>query len=1285
MQLSTSQETRQKIKIIPTVLIGSGALLFFAVASLAYSDYQANNQLVFSCPSVTAAVGQTLTTVSPTTDKTAVAKTLATQRAKLTATTSNFTKSYATFQKNRTAVNKNSFRQQAMARKTALVTAMKTDPDTAWKMIQSISTKDRKTLAKITPGCVEQLQTIKGRTSTIAIDSKDSPSESTYLYTTPKDRHPVQLSFANRIPSAVTQNNVQLLVTGYRLDNTVVINGAKKLTDPVNPSLETSGYTSGTPLGISGTVAPAIGEQKTLVIMVNYPLSSATSPTASDQKQYLFDDPSKIASYSVNQFFYDSSYQKTWLKGDIFGWYDVKGDNYSDPCETQNDQDVVFSQTVDQSLSKFHTSNPNVDIAQYSHILVFASSATNYFSSNNKCVGALSDIGRPAPYSTPNDTSYGNLQIPRTVIFTFSDFNSLQNTNTIAHELGHSMGLSHASYRDCAQWTANINSNCYVNFPEDPLDLMGYGTNQQKSPPQPSAYRKDQLGWLDDSNVVTMKNGETKTIKLSPLEKITTNEAQAIIIPRNNTDSLYLEFRQPLFSDTVITNAWAFSGALVHAPGSGYTGLLSGYPFNLDRDDAVLVIPGVGNNPLGNNPSIGAPKGNITNTTKVAYTDMSGTFFDDVSGASITVGTVSGSGENATLPVTVRMPPDMPDYSPPSITVVSPPEYGGGNFKAYNGTVPIVIQAKDISGVQSISIHTHNGFADDKVLASTSQPPHRYWTAYIDTALLPIQNGLNTISVVATDKKGNTNNSIPLSFLINVKEIVVPPGGGGVGGVGSGDIIVSYPLRRATIPSGTVTFFWKTVGYDQVDVWVDGQRGSSQITKKPNTLSGTYTPPFVLTPGQHSLWVVGYSFYTGGSDSVIFEQPFLVVAPSVGISAAMAHAPLYCNDDQLTITANTSSINEGRIIIDGSIVQTLPVQSTGATTQHFNANTVSEGDHQLHVELSLGKPEQWISSNSIPIHIQPDQCIPPTISISQPSEKAITHQSLKVVVSNPSRDVDHVDYSIDGTVVQTVQNNFHSYCTSGIYGGLPPCNIPYQWDTTSVPDGTHSISVQAFNASGVSTSVLTRMVIVDNKAPTNVTVQQPSSGAALCNNTTPLSTTVSDLNLDRVEWYKDGTGLIATTQAPALCTVSSAVCVPAVKYGMGASGTSTTAALNAAKYDCTSTPACDGSWAGCTGETKVNYQAGTKSSCSKVGVQWVCSVQCVVPTGTTYQQAGASLTASWNISSVPSGNYSITAKAIDKAGNATTSAPVTVGVNQNVCDVPPVDEGPFTDPNTSLL
>jgi hypothetical protein len=258
-------------------------------------------------------------------------------------------------------------------------------------------------------------------------------------------------------------------------------------------------------------------EQRTLVLLVNF----QDNPS----QPYSLDHARRVVFESTSDFFLENSDQRTWLSGDVYGWYTLP--LHSTSCNFQN----IGSHARQAAAAA------GVDLSLYRrYVYAFPRNACGWW--------GLASVGGNPSQAWIN----GSLQL-----------------QVVGHELGHNFGLYHARALDCGQ--ATLGSHCNVLEYGDTLDIMGNSTAHF------SPFGKERLGWLEDAIKTVTQDG---TYLLEPYQAPPGSDPKALKILRSvnpNTGRrtwYYVEYRQALgFDSFLANNSNVLNGVIVRVGSEG--------------------------------------------------------------------------------------------------------------------------------------------------------------------------------------------------------------------------------------------------------------------------------------------------------------------------------------------------------------------------------------------------------------------------------------------------------------------------------------------------------------------------------------------------------------------------------------------------------------------------------------------------------------------------------------------------------------------------------------------
>jgi hypothetical protein len=600
------------------------------------------------------------------------------------------------------------------------------------------------------------------------------------------------------------------------------------------------------------------------------------------------------------------------------------------------------------------------------------------------------------------------------------------------------------------------------------------------------------------------------------------------------------------------------------------------------------------------------------------------------------------------------------DTTFPTVTLTAP-----ADGATVSGVVQVTANATDnvaVAGVQFKQGSTNIGAED------TSAPYGASW----NTAGLPA--GAYTLTAVARDQAGNTTTSTAVT--VQVASGGSPPGpvvayafnenSGATAADASGNNVTA----SITGPSWTAGKYGSALAFN-------GTARAVTIPDINNLLDGTTLTVeawvYKTAPGPEYHGIMGRQTGTSWFDSWILFYD----------GAQFNDAYRFCALDCVTGPSSTGDMNtwvhvaateDGtttKLYRNGVLVAASPAHSgviapetTGVcvgagandATLACNSEFVSARIDEVRIYGRALTAEEIQSDMNTPVGSVLDTTAP-TVSLQQPASGATVSGSVTVTATaSDNVGVVGVQFKVDGANI-----------------GAEDTTSPYSasWNTTTVGNGSHSLTAVARDAAGNATTSSAVTVTVSNSDTTGPTVSitAPANGATVQSSVTVSANASDNVGVVGVQFKVDGANIGAedTTSPYSVSWNTTTIgngqhsLTAVARDAAGNSTTSSTVSVTVNNPD--SVPPTVSITAPANNATVSGTVSVTATAADNVGVVGVQFKQGATNIGS--EDTTAPYSVPWNTTGLTSGSYTLTAVARDAGGNTTTSSAVTVTVSNS--------------------
>ena len=414
---------------------------------------------------------------------------------------------------------------------------------------------------------------------------------------------------------------------------------------------------------------------------------------------------------------------------------------------------------------------------------------------------------------------------------------------------------------------------------------------------------------------------------------------------------------------------------------------------------------------------------------------------NDVTGNHITLGPISVYIDNEENIQEDTTPPTGAIIYPPAAAIVS-------------GIVNIQIDAFDNEKVEEVEIVIDGNFS----YTDQSSPYEYSW----DTRDISLEDADHFITATVTDSSGNTTNLMPVTVHVdNEINIIVdetPP-----------SVVITNPAANQTV-SGIVTIStsaFDNIAIEKVEFYQNATLIESDISF-PYEITWNTLPEDEDSEHIWSAKAYDTSDLTGQSQSIAVYVNNEDNIPPTGFIAQPYGGQFVNGDVEILISASDNiGVTSVNIYINGESEVTL----TDYPYSYIWNTIPMDEDEQAFITAKINDAHgNFFNVQQIAVtvnnNVQPNDDIPPVISILSPVSNTIVNDSTQITIyAQDNIGVDYVLLSIDDSLEITLSDSPYVY----------------NWNTFQYPnDSYHLISAIAFDSSNNQTVAQSISVTVDN-------------------------------------------------------------------------------------------------------------------------------------------------------------------------------------------------------------
>jgi hypothetical protein len=365
--------------------------------------------------------------------------------------------------------------------------------------------------------------------------------------------------------------------------------------------------------------------------------------------------------------------------------------------------------------------------------------------------------------------------------------------------------------------------------------------------------------------------------------------------------------------------------------------------------------------------------------------------------------------------------------APPSVTLTSPV-----NGATVSGTITVAANASDNIGVTKVEFYRDGS----TLIGSDTTAP--YSVSFSTTTLA---NGTHSFSAKAYDTAGQSTTSAISTLTVSNPVTDAPP-----------SVTLTSPVNGATV-SGTITVAANAsdnVGVTKVEFYRDGSTLIGTDTTAAFSVGFSTT---MLANGTHSFYAKAYDTAgqstTSATSTVTVSNTVTDPPPLVTLTSPINGATVSGN---ITVAANASDnigVTKVEFYRDGSTL--IGSDTTAPYSVSFDTTTLANGSHSFYAK-AYDTAGQSTTSVTSTVTVSNVTDAPPSVTLTSPVSGATVSGTI-TVAANASDNVGvaKVEFYRDGSTLIGTD-------TTGAYS--------VSFDTTTLPNGTHSFYAKAYDTAG---------------------------------------------------------------------------------------------------------------------------------------------------------------------------------------------------------------------------